>query len=618
MFSKLGVGPQFIITSMLLVTFSVAATITVTINRVTELITKKDIEYLKSSAKQNAEEFRVFFEKSLDLAISGRAVLEAEKENAKLRGVPPDRGSVIVTFRRLLANHPWALANWTAWEPDKFDGQDAAHANAPDHDPTGRLVPYIYRDGGQISSEPLVDYDKPGDGDYYQLALKSGRDVLLEPYLYEVGGQQALITSTTVPIKENGVVVGASGVDISMGEIAKITGANQPMGVGNIILLSPGGQIIGHSQAELIGKSFKDTPRGPVLMPKVEQVLKTGLSLFEVIEGGWIAGREDAALVIDSFIPGETTQRWTVLILLPTSIAQADVNALIRTCLIIGVLVLVLALLPIRFIIGGLTRRIHSVIEELEQTSGALTSEAKGISESCNNISNGTQQQAASVEDTSVAMEEISSMTKSSLESAHAADQGGRKTMEQVKAGADDVREMERSMTEIDHSAEAIGNIIKTIEEIAFQTNLLALNASVEAARAGEAGAGFAVVADEVRNLARRSSESVGNTENLIKETVQRVKRGAEVSKRLSESFSHIENSTLEISQKVSQITSAASEQDSGISQVRSAVQSIEKATNEHVNAVNSMNQNTQALTIQTDKMSEVIDHLLAIVGKRK
>ncbi len=81
-------------------------------------------------------------------------------------------------------------------------------------------------------------------------------------------------------------------------------------------------------------------------------------------------------------------------------------------------------------------------------------------------------------------------------------------------------------MQDINASSRKIGEIIGTIDGIAFQTNILALNAAVETARAGEQGRGFAVVASEVRSLAQRSAQAAREIKGLIGASVERVEAG--------------------------------------------------------------------------------------------
>ena len=137
-------------------------------------------------------------------------------------------------------------------------------------------------------------------------------------------------------------------------------------------------------------------------------------------------------------------------------------------------------------------------------------------------------------------------------------------------------------MEDINNSSRKIGDIIGTIDGIAFQTNILALNAAVEAARAGEQGRGFAVVASEVRSLAQRSAQAAREIKTLIGTSVEKVESGTKVVRNAGETMQELVANAGRINNLLAEISTAAAEQSNGVAQVGSAVAELDKMTQQN------------------------------------
>jgi methyl-accepting chemotaxis protein len=146
------------------------------------------------------------------------------------------------------------------------------------------------------------------------------------------------------------------------------------------------------------------------------------------------------------------------------------------------------------------------VVKRIVDSSSAVSTAAEEISQGNLNLSQRTEQQAASLQQTAASMEEMTSTVQQNTDNAKQASQLAINARDRAQQGGEVVGTAIAAMGEINNSSKKVSDIIGVIDEIAFQTNLLALNAAVEAARAGEQGRGFAVVATEVRSLAQRSA----------------------------------------------------------------------------------------------------------------
>jgi hemerythrin-like metal-binding protein len=243
------------------------------------------------------------------------------------------------------------------------------------------------------------------------------------------------------------------------------------------------------------------------------------------------------------------------------------------------------------------------------------SSVAQRISESSAALADGASAQAASVEETSASLEEMSSMTRRNSESAQKVDNLAKQTRTAAERGAGDMQEMNTAMETIKASSGEISKIIKTIDEIAFQTNILALNAAVEAARAGEAGMGFAVVADEVRNLAQRSAQAAKETAAKIEGAISNTSRGVELSGKVAEALNDIVAKAREMDELAAELATASNEQTLGISQINDAVNQVDKVTQTSAAGAQENAAAAKDLNLQTSGLKQAVEDLLYLVN---
>ena len=563
---------------------------------------------------------------------------------AKSGGVPPLRSQIDGAMAEMLRQNPDVLAFSTLWEPNAFDGRDAEFAGrAPSHDATGRYLPYWNRGNGSVAVEPLVDYDKAGANDWYIVPKNTGKDALMEPYLYKVGGKDVLMTSLMAPVMIGGHFAGVVGADYPLSGLQESLAKVKPFGAGSATLISNGGLYATHEDAKRLAQPADDIPAA------AREAIKAGKT-YEIIDGG------TAHLFAPLKVGGGGTP-WSLRVSFPLAAVMGPANAVVTISIIAGLASLALMAVLLTAAIGGAVRplsRLADAMNALSQGQGDLTArlDAKGddeigrisrafnafvgrihelvidikkqaddvartsisLEQTTHAIADRSHQQSEASSSTAAAVEEVTVSIAHVASHAQSADGGARdaanltgSARQRISAMANEVNAVHGVMSDVrtlvqqlDQRTRAISDVATAIKEIAEQTNLLALNAAIEAARAGEQGRGFAVVADEVRKLAERTSSATieiadmlasiqqegANAVTGVDNAARRITQSVSLSNDAAEVVAGIDGRINALREQATDIASATAEQSAASNEIAQHIEVISNMAQENDRAV--------------------------------
>ena len=456
------------------------------------------------SSKQQAEAFAAETSK----AYAHETISGFEKADSMLVGLrtslmnslvykTTNRQQTIDMLKSTLKDEKSIFAIYTVWEPNTFDGKDSKYVNKPGHDTTGRFIPYLSRNGENISFSALTDYETPGVGDYYLLPKNTRKTVLVEPYIYNVNGKDVLMTSLAMPIiKNDGTFVGMIGVDFELALLQEKIKKINVMGGYATLISQKGIYLANGGREDYINKNILSVDEKNTDIKNLFDQISTGKEVKNYMKDD-----KNKSVNLHVFEPihlDGTDTYWSLSTVIPMKNILAEYNSLFKIIIIVSILSFALIIFIVVFTIkkiifrlgiaanhlgiiakGDYTNEVQSELLVIDDEVGDIAKAIVKLQKSSNvlieEIKNTTDIMASSTEQMSAITEEIASSsenqsagaeeTLSSMEELDASIQNIAKNVQEVTGNISDVVRLIGNMDKM------VSNVASSIKEVNDQAS---------------------------------------------------------------------------------------------------------------------------------------------------
>ena len=475
-----------------------------------------------------------------------------------------NRESVDTMLQNILGANPVALASFTLWERDTFDGRDSVYANDEGHNSTGQYLPYWSRGaGGAYVVEPLVDYDT---SDYYQLPKRTGLEAVTDPYFYSVQGKDEFIASLVSPIFVKEKFVGIAGIDIKLGFLEEAAEQQHLFDdTGEVVVIANHGAIVAHSgQPKSIGRKINNIyPELPELGRLVQNGEERVLFNKKLLR----------YQILKPIHVGKSPTPWSVMVTLPESYIADKAKEEVTTLVLTAIGLIIFGLICMWFVASRVANPMIL------------------MSKAANNVANSSFQDLSTIPDESNFSGELldmhsalKSMCTQAVDALAEADAQSREAKDKARIAEQAVRESEQAKLEgeqatqrgIAEAASRIQHIVERVssasEQLFALVNQSSQGAEVQRDRMTETATAMEEMNATVLEVAKNASEAAGNADAAK----GRAAEGATIVNNVVDSITEINRQVVDMKSGLDELGIQAE----GIGQVMDVISDIADQTN--------------------------------------